>query len=162
MYTLSLDPNFSAFLVGGVTWGKKTKSAPLREFTDDDADVALVSRSTAAQKSEHFKDNVRTNCELLSRTLTKYHRPEFHVVKSVWQNNRLHYGFHATGGHFVDFVSICIDPDEKPKDWYQHLVAFVRDKLLTVDGNISHSHHGEKSTEDENLSATFEMLCVLT
>ena len=28
VYTLLLDPNFSAFLVDGVTGGKKTKSAP--------------------------------------------------------------------------------------------------------------------------------------
>jgi len=28
VYTLSLDPTFSAFLVEGITWGKNTKSAP--------------------------------------------------------------------------------------------------------------------------------------
>jgi len=38
---MSLDPNISAFLVDGVTWGKKT---------DDDADVPVDSRRTAAQK----------------------------------------------------------------------------------------------------------------
>ena len=81
-------------------------------------------------------------------------------VKSVWQNVRLHYSSQATGGHFVNFASICLDPDEKPEDLYQRLVAFVEDNLLTVDGNIS--HHGERSTEDENLSATMENFIVLT
>ena len=55
VYTLSLDPNFSAFLVDGVTWDKKTKSAhPLREFTDDDTDVAVVNSQSSHRSAICF------------------------------------------------------------------------------------------------------------
>ena len=81
-------------------------------------------------------------------------------VKSIWRNIRLHYGFQSTGGHFYDFASICLDPDDKPLDLYQRLVAFVEDKLLTVDRNVS--HHGEPPTKDETVSATTEIFIVLT
>jgi hypothetical protein len=34
-YTLSLDPNFAPFLIDGVTWLRKTTTAPLRGFEND-------------------------------------------------------------------------------------------------------------------------------
>ena len=39
IYTLSLDSNFSPYVKEGVTWGKKTTTAPNRGFTDDGTDV---------------------------------------------------------------------------------------------------------------------------
>ena len=39
VYTLSLDSNFSPYVKEGVTWGKKTTTAPNRGFTDDGNDV---------------------------------------------------------------------------------------------------------------------------
>ncbi|KAL5011512.1 hypothetical protein ScPMuIL_010063 [Solemya velum] len=49
-YTLSLDTNFSAFLVHGATWEKKTRTTPLRGFVDDDGVVPEARRRTAQQK----------------------------------------------------------------------------------------------------------------
>ena len=36
IYSLSLDPNFAAFLTHDATWAKKTKAYQNRDFTDDD------------------------------------------------------------------------------------------------------------------------------
>ena len=50
LYTLSLDRNFAPFLAEGITWGKRTRTEPLRGFTDDGEDVAEASHLTAQQK----------------------------------------------------------------------------------------------------------------
>ena len=49
-YTLSLDPNFAPYLIDGVTWSKKTTTAPLRGFEDDNEPIPEAQRRTAAQK----------------------------------------------------------------------------------------------------------------
>lgn len=54
-YTLSLDPNFAAFLLDGSTWLKKSAANPLCGFTDDEADAPEASRRTAAQKLTHLE-----------------------------------------------------------------------------------------------------------
>ena len=63
---------YSAFLVDGVTWGKNTKSDPLRGFIDNDADVSVNSRSTAAQKvtiCEFMLGQIANYCPVLSRNI---------------------------------------------------------------------------------------------
>ena len=36
-------------------------------------------------------------------------------LKSIWQAIRLHFGFQSTGAHFLDFSSIKLEADEKPR-----------------------------------------------
>ena len=50
LYTLSLDTNFTRFLEDDSTWGKKTKAAPFRGFTDDGQEVPGLQRRTRQQK----------------------------------------------------------------------------------------------------------------
>ena len=50
-YTLSLDPNFAPYLIDGVTWLKKTTTAPLRGFEDDAHPIPEAQRRTAVQKA---------------------------------------------------------------------------------------------------------------
>ena len=75
LYTLSLDSNFAPFLVEGITWGKKTKTEPLRGFTDDGEDVAEASRLTAQQKVNFLElmlGQIANYCPIISRnTLVK-------------------------------------------------------------------------------------------
>ena len=49
LYTLSLDAQFTPFLLDGAKWSKKTKKRPLRGFTDDGSSVPEASRRTAQQ-----------------------------------------------------------------------------------------------------------------
>ena len=49
IYSLSLDPNFAAFLTHDATWAKKTKTNC--DFTDDDDPIPENQRRTVQQKS---------------------------------------------------------------------------------------------------------------
>ena len=82
------------------------------------------------------------------------------TFSNIWQCIRLHYGFQSTGAHFIDFDTIRLEPDEKPEDKFHRLVVFVEDNLLHLDGTIS--HHGERVTEDEEMSPTLDNFIVLT
>ena len=53
-----------------------------------------------------------------------------------------------------------LQPDERPEDLYQQLVAFVEDNLLQRDSHIL--HHGDGMTDDEELSPSLENMIVLT
>ena len=160
VYTLSLDANFAQFLVAGVTWGKKTKADPLRGLKDDPTSVPDASRRTAAQKLNHLElmlGQIANFCPIISRnTIVKNSTS----IDGIWQTIRLHFGFQSTGGHFLDFAEIHLEPDERPEDLYQRLTAFIEDNLLTKDNGIS--HHDEKIEEDEEISPTLENMIVLT
>ena len=80
-------------------------------------------------------------------------------LTAIWQVIRLHYGFQSTGAHFIDFTDIRLEPDERPEDLFQRLVAFVDDNLLRSDGNIS--HHDQNIVEDEEMTPTLENFVVL-
>ena len=67
-------------------------------------------------------------------------------MASIWSAIRLHFGFEATGAHFLDFSEIHLEHGERPEDLYQRLVAFTEDNLLRSN-NIQ--HHGALLTEDE-------------
>lgn len=160
VYTLSLDQQFAPFLVEGVQWGKKTKDAPLRGFTDDAATVAEDARRTAQQKVtmlELMLGQIANYCPVISRNAIVRNSTS---TSQIWQTIRLHYGFKSTGGHFVDFADIQLEPDERPEDLYQRLVAFIDDNLIKQGSGIT--HHDEEVNEDEELSPTLENMIVLT
>ena len=81
-------------------------------------------------------------------------------INSIWQAIRSHFGFQATGAHFLDFSDIKLEVDERPEDLYQRLVAFTEDNLLRVGGGIT--HHGAAPTEDKDISPSVENIIVLT
>ena len=45
---------------------------------------------------------------------------------------RAHYGFQSTGAHFLDFASIKLDVDERPKDLFNSLQNTVRFSLMKI------------------------------
>ena len=158
VYTLSLDPNFAPFLTDTSRWEKKTKSAPLRGFTND-PDGTTGGR-TAQQKVnmlELMLGQIANFCPIISRnTIVKNST----CISDLWQSIRLHYGFQSTGGHFIDFAEIKLEADERPEDLYQRLMAFAEDNLLQAGGGIT--HHNESVVEDEELSPLAENFIVLT
>ena len=50
-------------------------------------------------------------------------------VKSIWQAIRAHYGFQATGAHFLDSASMKLDVDERPDDLFQRLMSVTAGRL---------------------------------
>ena len=159
LYTLSLDSNFAPFLAENATWGKKTKSQPLRGLTDDGETVPLSRRKTARQKVNFLElmlGQIANYCPVISRTSLVRNSTS---IQSVWNTIRAHFGFQVTGAHFLDFAGLHLEADERPEDLFQRLMAFVEDTLLRAN---SLSHHGEVNTEDEELTPTLENFIVLT
>jgi len=148
LYTQSLDSNFAPFLAEGITWGKKTKTVLLQGFTDDGKDVAEASHLTAQQKVNFLElmlGQIAYYCVIISRnTLVKNSTS----IQSIWNTIRQHFRFQIAGAHFTDFAEIHPDPNERPEDLYQRLMAFVEDILLKAN---SLSHQGDLITEDEEL-----------
>ncbi|KAK3719573.1 hypothetical protein QZH41_006795 [Actinostola sp. cb2023] len=151
--------NFAPFLVEDASWGKKSKADPLRGFVNDGEEVPTARRRTAQQKStmlELMLGQIANYCQIISRsTLVKGSTS----LDSIWQAIRLHFGFQTTGAHFIDFNSIALEPDERPEDLYQRLMAFVEDCLLKAN---ELTHHSDAVQEDEELSPTVENFVVLT
>ena len=158
VYTLSLDVSFSTLIES--TWLVTSKTSPNRGYTDDGDDIPQNSRKTAVQKKttlEMMLGQIANYCPIISRnTIVK----KSTSLASIWQTIRLHFGFQNTGGQVCDFVDIKLEPEEKPEDLYQRLVAFMEDNLLTKEGSIK--HHDKSPEEDEELSPSLENLLVLT
>ena len=99
----------------GATWQKKTKSDPLRGFTDDNDTIPANSRLTAVQKVlnlELMLGQIANFVPIISRnTIVKNSTS----MNSIWQAIRLHFGFQSTGGHFLDFNSIKLEIGEDPR-----------------------------------------------
>lgn len=158
IYTLSLDQAFSTYLTSN--WLVTSKANPNRGYVDDVAPIPEGQRKSAIQKKttlEMMLGQIANYCPIISRnTIVR----KSTSLASIWQIIRLHFGFQNTGGHLCDFVDIKLEPEERPEDLYQRLIAFIEDNLLTVDGNIK--HHDDKPKEDEELSPSLENLIVLT
>ena len=157
VYALSLDTQFAPFLVDGATWLKKTKANLLRGFTDDGS--SANPRRTAQQKVNMLKlmlGQIANYCPVISRnTIVKNSTS----VECIWASIRLHYGFQVTEAHFIDFTDIHLEHGERREDLFQRLMAFMEDNLLRSD-NLT--HHGERVTEDEEMSPSLENFVVLT
>ena len=80
-------------------------------------------------------------------------------LSDIWQSIRSHYGFQSSRAHFLDFSDIKLEPNERPRDLFQRLMAFVEDNLLAGNGGIT--HHLENPKEDEDLSPSLENFVVL-
>ena len=160
LYTLLLDNEFAPFLVDGAAWEKKTRASPHRGFTDDGEDVPRPQRRTKEQKVsmlELMLGQIANYCPVISRQSIVKNSTS---IDSIWQAIRQHYGFQCTGAHFIDFAAIKLEPNERPEDLFQRLMAFVEDNMLHKDSGISHM--GEVVTEDEELSPSLENFIVLT
>ena len=157
IYVLSLDKNFVPFL--DATWQKQTAANPRRGLTDDGTAVPEAKRLTAAQKNAHLDlllGQIANFCPVISRNSIVKHSTS---LNDIWQKIRQHYGFQSTGAHFLDLATIHLQPDERPEDLFQRLMAFFEDNLLSVHGGLT--HHGDQATADEDLSPTLENTVVV-
>lgn len=58
-----------------------------------------------------------------------------------------------------DFTNIQLQPNERPEDLFQRLMAFTEDNLLKTELGIT--HNGKEIQEDEELTPTLENFIVL-
>lgn len=118
------------------TWLKTTPATRLRGLQNNDEDVAENIRHTAEQKVIHLElllCQIANFCPVVSRnTIVKNSTS----VNSIWQSIRQHYGFQSSGSNFLNFDNIHLEAGERPEDLFQRLISFVKDNLLTPNGNI--------------------------
>ena len=159
LYTLSLDNAFSKFLEKGVEWQKKTADSPKRGFSDDGSDVPAPSRLSAVQKAAQLElmlGQIANFCPVIARNAIVKNSTS---LQQIWQSIRLHYGFQSSGSHLLDFADIRLQPDERPEDLFQRLMAFMEDNLLKSDHDVT--HHGQLPSSDEDMSPSLENFVVL-
>ena len=159
LYTLSLDNAFSKFLEKGVEWQKKTADSPKRGFSDDGSDVPAPSRLSAVQKAAQLElmlGQIANFCPVIARNAIVKNSTS---LQQIWQSIRLHYGFQSSGSHLLDFADIRLQPDERPEDLFQRLMAFTEDNLLKSDHDVT--HHGQLPSSDEDMSPSLENFVVL-
>ena len=123
IYVLSLDKNFVRFL--DATWQKQTAANPCRGLTDDGTAIPEAQRLTAAQKNAHLDlllGQIANFCPVISRNSIVKHSTS---LNDIWQKIRQHYDFQSSGAHFLDLASIRLQPDERPEDLFQRLMAFL-------------------------------------
>ena len=124
IYTLSLDVNFAEFIATDAQWEKKTAARPNRGMTGNN-DATTQQR---VYTLELMLGQIANYCPVISRnTIVKNSTS----LSTIWQTIRLHYGFQSTGSHFVDFVDIHLQPDERPEDLYQTTGCLCRRQLVT-------------------------------
>ena len=136
--TYILDKNFVPFL--HATWQKQSVGVAAPE----------AQRLTAAQKNAHLDLLLRqigNFCPVISRNSIVKHSTS---LNDIWQKICEHYGFQSAGAYFLDLANIHLQPDERPEDLFQRLMAFFEDNLLSVYGGLT--HHGDQVTVDEDLS----------
>ena len=160
LYTLSLDKKFTPFLVTGYTWSKETSANPHRGFTDDTG--ANADPPTGLQKEQKAKDlnlflgqianyaTVISRSQILSKSTS---------LKDIWGKLREHYGLQTSGSKFIDLVGVRLNAGERYEDFYQRLLAFYEDNLLSTEDSIK--HHGEDVTVSEELTPSLENTVVL-
>ena len=104
--------------------GKKTSTNLLRGLADDDDEVPEARRQTAVQKNAQLDlmlGQIADFCPVVSRnSIVKTSTS----LSDIWQKIRLHFGFQSTGAHFLDLTDIKLQPDERPEDLLQRLMAF--------------------------------------
>ena len=150
LYILSLEEKFSPFLKAGAKWAKKTKTTQHRGFTGDDAAVK-------AANLELFLGQIANFAPIISRSSIVRNATS---LSGIWDTIRLYYGIQSNGARFIDLASIKSSPEKRHEALYQELTAFVEDNLLATSCGLT--HHGDKITEDEEMTPTLENMIVLT
>ena len=118
-----------------------------------------VARSLTAQQKVTFLElmlrQIANYCPVILRNAIVKSSTS---IDSMWHTIHQHYRLQVTGAHFLDFADIRLEPNERPEDLYQRLMAFLEDVLLQTNGI---SHHGETMTEDLDLTPTLANFIVL-
>jgi hypothetical protein len=149
-------------LIDGVTWLKKTTTAPLRGFENDADTVPEAHRRTAEQKAAQTGACVGPNSQLLPCNFPEYYCQKLDIFEHYLarnSGNSFWISVHRLS-YFLDFNNIHLETDARPEDLYQRLVSFIDDNLLKANGGIR--QHCEYVTADEDISSTMENIIVLT
>ena len=104
---------------------KKSASNPTRGFVDDAVGPDGNVQRNAQQKVvslERMLGQIANYCPIIARNSIVKHSEG---IDGIWQTIRLHFGIQTTGGHFLDFADIRLDPGEKPEDLLESSTAYT-------------------------------------
>ena len=109
IYTLSLDVNSAEFIATDAQWQNKTAARPDRGLAGNND--ATTQQRQRVYTLELMLGQITNYCPVISRnTIVKNSTS----LTTIWHTIRLHYGFQSTGSHFIYFVDIHLQPDERP------------------------------------------------
>ena len=158
-YHLSLNEDFRPFL--NCTFGKKTKTSPLRSLRDDLTDKGEPDpRGMTAE----------TKCIIVDQMLEQLSNWTLNIIprnditrdcaslEAVWQKCRLYYNMESTGSLLNEVWNITREPDETPQALYSRLKQQYDDNLLRSHGL---NHVDGPLSEDEELSPTLHNTIIL-
>ena len=165
LYGLRLNPDFRPYLAENFIFGKKTRTNPYRDLTDD--------ITTATDDDNHevitvikSKEDKSVEVDWLLDQISNYapNIPRNDIVKDskslneVWQKIRLHYNKQQAGSLLNEVWNIKREIDETPQALFARIKQMYDDNLLTRDGLI---HIEGTVTEDEELSPTLHNNIIL-
>ena len=113
MYTLSLDTQCSVYLKPDTTWGKKSKSTPLRGMNDTEGGQKAVQKVNII---ELILGLIANYCPVISRSTIIKNRTSVSIISQAIQ---MQYGFQSSRAHFIDFDDIHMTANERSEDLYQ-------------------------------------------
>lgn len=165
LYQLRLNEDFRPYLKDGVLFGKKSKTQPSRQCTDDtrtetnDAgeEVVTVVRSKEDKclivdlmldQIANFAPNIPRN------DITR----DSASLKQVWEKIRLYHNLEKSGALMSECFDIKRKPEESPQALFARLKQCFDDNLLTAGGL---QHVDGPLTEDEEMSPSLLNTIVL-
>ena len=144
----------------GATWQKKTKSDPLRGFTDDNDTIPANSQLTAVQKVlnlELMLGQIANFVPIISRNTIVENSTSMNMYLA---SHTTTFWFPKYWWPFLGLQFNQIKNWRKTRGPLPETNQLTEDNLLSSEGSIR--HHGAVPTEDEELTPTVENIIVLT
>ena len=157
IYHLRLDPAFRPYLKDGVKFGKKSKSAPNRQLTDDikkekvngeDVDTVVATKEDKCWEVDLMLDQVSNFCPLIPRRDITHDSAS---LDEVWAKIRLYHNLEKSGALLNECFNIQRKPGETPQALFARLKQSFDDNLMMAN---SLEHTEGKLDEDEEMSPT--------
>ena len=157
IYHLRLDPAFRPYLKDGVKFGKKSKSAPNRQLTDDikkekvngqDVDTVVATKEDKCWEVDLMLDQVSNFCPLIPRRDITHDSAS---LDEVWAKIRLYHNLEKSGALLNECFNIQRKPSETPQALFARLKQSFDDNLMMAN---SLEHTEGKLEEDEEMSPT--------
>ena len=99
--------------------GKNRNASPVRGFYNDPESVPAARRRTAAQKVTHLEmmlGQIGNYAPIVKNSTS---------INDVWRTIRQHYVLKTTGSRFLYLANISLKPQQRRKDLFQSLMAFI-------------------------------------
>lgn len=158
LFNLSLNKNFTEFLLPGCKWLRKSGNAEdVRGLVKDAADK--TDGKTAEVKVQHLNALL---AQIASYSPVYLHHTIIEDsinLEFIWTVIREYYSFQQSEVNFLELASFHLEAGERYAHYYHRILSHVRDNLLSKAGGMVHNNCVPVS--NETISPTVERLVVL-